>query len=75
MLPKLMLPETLIVTLVVLPIRLHIRQQVIASLALKDRGDVCVFSGSIAVLLVRAVAVIGPFQSALSPISSIESTM
>lgn len=75
MLSKLMLPETLIITLIVLPIRLHIRQQVIASLALQDRGDVCIFPGSITVLLVRAVAVIGPFQSTLSPISSIESTM
>lgn len=60
MLPKLMLPKTLIITLIILPIRLHIRQQVIASLALQNRRDVFVFPGSIAVLLVRAVAVIGP---------------
>jgi len=60
MLPKLMLPKTLIITLIILPICLHIRQQIIASLALQDRRDVCVFPGSIAVLLVRAVAVIGP---------------
>lgn len=60
MLPKLMLPETLIVTLIILPILIHILQQLIASLRLQNLGDILIFPRRVAVLLVRSVAVIGP---------------
>jgi hypothetical protein len=60
MLVPLMLPEALVVALIVGPVGLHIRQQVIATLFLQDRSDVGVLARGIAELLVRAVAVVGP---------------
>ncbi len=59
MLAPFVLPEALIVALVVFPILLHVLQKT-GSILLKDGSDVCVLPSSVAVLLVRAIAVIWP---------------
>lgn len=58
-LAELVLPERLVLALVVLPVRLH-RLQRARRLLLEDRGDVRVLPVQVAVLLIRAVAVVGP---------------
>ncbi len=61
-----MLPKALIITLIILPIRIHIRQQSRRSITLQDgsnrRGRIRTldFSSSITVLLIRAITIVGP---------------
>jgi hypothetical protein len=55
-----MLPERLVVSLVVLPVDVHVRQQVGLAIRLERASDVGRLSSRITVLLVRPVAVVGP---------------
>ena len=61
MLRKLMCPKTLIITVNIHPVLLHIRHQIVASLAVENRRDIRVLARRVAVLLIRAVTVIWPF--------------
>lgn len=54
------LPERLIVALVVLPIGLHVGQDVTMTLVLKNAADVGVCSRAITSSFVSAIAVVGP---------------
>lgn len=60
MLVPLVLPEALVITLVVLPVGLHVGQQLGPTLRLEDLRDVRIFARRIAELFVRAVTVVGP---------------
>lgn len=57
---KLVLPETLVVALVILPVRVHVRQHVGLACRLENLGNVGVLPRRVAELLVRAITVIGP---------------
>jgi hypothetical protein len=59
MLAELMLPEALVVSLVILPVSLHILEGSRCALG-QNRTDVCILSARIAVLLIRPITVIGP---------------
>ena len=56
----LMAPEGLIISLVILPVLVHIGQQLGTVLPLEDIRDIRVLTALVAVGLVGAVAVIGP---------------
>lgn len=60
MLVPLVLPEALVITLVVLPVGLHVGQQLGPALRLEDLCDVRILARRIAELLVGAVAVVRP---------------
>ena len=60
MFPPFVLPECLIVALVVLPVRVHVRQEVSLAEGLKDLGDVGVGARGIAVGIEGSVAVVRP---------------
>jgi hypothetical protein len=53
-------PERLIVTTVVLPVLIHVGEELSAARLLDDSGDVAVFPRLITELLICAVAVIRP---------------
>lgn len=55
-----MAPEGLIISLVILPVLVHIGQQLGTLLSLEDVRDIRVLTAVVAVGLVGAVAVIGP---------------
>jgi hypothetical protein len=60
MLVPLVLPEALIITLVVLPVGLHVGQQLGPTLRLEDPRDIRILARGITELLVRAITVVGP---------------
>jgi hypothetical protein len=54
------LPEALVITLVVLPVLVHVREGLIIAVGLHDIGDVGVFSARGAELGIALVAVVNP---------------
>lgn len=56
----LVFPEGFVVAAVVFPVHLHVVQEVVAVEGFEDLGDVFVLPGFVAVLLVGAVAFVGP---------------
>ena len=54
------LPERLVITLVVLPVGLHVGQDIAMTLVLKNTADISVCSRAITSGFVGAVAVVGP---------------
>jgi hypothetical protein len=66
----LVLPEALVITLVVLPVGLHVGQQLAPTLRLEDLRDVRILARRITELLVRAVTVVGPGSIVSDPIAS-----
>ena len=53
-------PEGLILALIIFPVYLHVVQEIVAVEMFKDLGDVFVLTSFVAVLLVGAIAFIGP---------------
>jgi predicted permease len=66
----LVLPEALVIALVVLPVGLHVGQQLGPTLRLEDLRDVRILARRITELLVRAVTVVGPGPIVSDPIAS-----
>ena len=60
MLVPFMLPEGLVVAVIVLPVGVHIGQELVTALLLENGGDVGELSRRVAELLVAAVTVVGP---------------
>lgn len=67
MFAPLMLPERLVVTLVVLPISLHVGEKIRLAEGLDDGGNVRICAGGIAVRIVSTVTAVrpGPGTSAM----------
>ena len=59
-LAKLMLPEALCCSGVGRPVDVHVVQKILPAECLQDLGDVGVLARLVAVLCVRAIAVVGP---------------
>lgn len=59
-LAPLVLPETLVIALVILPVGVHVSEQVRLAERVQDSSDVCVFARRITVGIVGAVATIRP---------------
>ena len=71
MLAPLVFPEALIRAILVFPVNVHVVEYVGATRCLQNLGDVGVLSGLIAVLVIRAIAVIRPeVESKLEPVAS-----
>lgn len=60
MLLEFMCPETLIITVDIHPVLLHVVHQVLTSLTIQNRRDIRVLARRVAVLFIRSVAVIRP---------------
>lgn len=55
-----MLPETLIITILILPIRIHIIQQLRPTLRFQNLRNILIRARLIAIRLIRAIAIIRP---------------
>lgn len=56
----LVLPELLVRLVVAVPVRLHVVQELRGAVLLDQRGEVVVLTARVAILVVGAVAVVGP---------------
>ena len=60
MLAPFVLPEGFVVAALAFPVDVHVREEVVGAVVLQDLSDVCVLAGLVAVLIVGAIAAIGP---------------
>lgn len=67
MLVPFVLPEGLVIAIIVLPVCVHVGQELVPALLLEDGGDVGELSRGVAEFLVCAITIVGPDSVLVNP--------